>query len=71
MCLKRFIAGRGRSRVVYVDNGGTFAKASKWLEQLQKDEKLLGLFEGYEIKWKFNLSHAPWWADNLSTSFRW
>ena len=46
ICLKRFVAGRGRPRVVYSDNGGTFVKASKWLEQLWKDEKLRGLLEG-------------------------
>ena len=43
ICLKRFIARRGRPRVVYSDNGGTFVKASKWLEQIRKDEKLRGL----------------------------
>ena len=62
ICLKRFIARRGRPRVVYSDNGGTFVKASKWLEQIRKDEKLRGLLEGYEIKWKFYLSRAPWWG---------
>ena len=32
MCLKRYIARRGRPRVVYSDNGGAFTKTSKWLE---------------------------------------
>ena len=54
-------ASRGRPRVVYSDNGGAFIKASKWLEQLRKDEKLRGLVEDYDINWKFNLSRAPWW----------
>ena len=62
MCLKWFIAHGGCPRVVYSDNGGMFIKASKWLEQLRKDEKLCGLLEKYEIKWKFNLSRAPWWG---------
>ena len=60
--LKRFIARRGRPRVVYSDNGGAFVKASKWLEQLRKDESLRGFAEEYNIKWKFNLSRAPWWG---------
>jgi transposase InsO family protein len=60
--LKRFIARRGRPRVVYSDNGGAFVKASKWLEQLRKDESLRGFTEEYDIKWKFNLSRAPWWG---------
>ena len=39
-CLKRFIARRGRPRVIYSDNGGTFIKAEKWLRQLRDDERL-------------------------------
>ena len=62
MCLKRYITRRGRPRVVYSDNGGAFIKASKWLEQLRKDEKLRGLAEEYEINWKFILSRGPWWG---------
>ena len=61
-CLKRFIARRGRPRVIYSDNGGTFIKAEKWLRQLRGDERLHGLLEQHEIKWKFNLSRAPWWG---------
>ena len=48
--------------LVYSDNGGTFIKASKWLQQLRKDEKLRGLVEEYEINWKFNLCRAPCWG---------
>jgi hypothetical protein len=62
MSFKRFIARRGRPRVIYSDNGGTFVKANKWLEQLRKDERLRGFAEAYEMKWKFNLSRAPWWG---------
>ena len=61
-CLKRFIARRGRPRVIYSDNGGTFVKAEKWLRQLRTDERLQGLLEQHEITWKFNLSRAPWWG---------
>lgn len=62
VCLKKFIAHRGRPRIIYSDNGGTFIKASKWLEQLRKDERVRGLVEKHEITWKFNLSRAPWWG---------
>ena len=62
MSFKRFIARRGRPRVIYSDNGGTFIKANKWLEQLRKDERLRGFAEAYEMKWKFKLSRAPWWG---------
>ena len=61
-CPKQFIARRGRPRVIYSDNGGTFIKAEKWLRQLRDDERLHGLLEQHEIKWKFNLSRAPWWG---------
>ena len=61
-CLKRFIARRGRPGVIYSDNGGIFIKAEKWLRQLRDDERLHGLLEQHEIKWKFNLSRAPWWG---------
>ena len=61
-CLKRFIARRGRPRVIYSDNVATFIKAEKWLRELRKDERLQGLLEQHEISWKFNLSRAPWWG---------
>lgn len=64
-CLKHFIARRGRPRVIYSDNGGTFIKAAKWLQQLRKDERLQGLLEQHEITWKFNLSRAPWWGGHF------
>ena len=64
-CLKHFIAHQGRPRVVYSDNRGTFIKTSKWLRQLRKDEHLQGLLNEYEIKWKFNLSRAPWWGGHF------
>ena len=61
-CLKRLIDRRGRPRIVYSDNGGTFIKAAKWISQLRKDERIQGLLEQHEITWKFNLSRAPWWV---------
>ena len=61
-CLKRLIARRGRPRVIYSDNGGTFVKTARWLEEVRKDERLQGFLEDQEIQWKFNLSRAPWWG---------
>ena len=60
--LKRLIARRGRPRVIYSDNGGTFVKAAKWISQIRYDERLQGFLEESEITWKFNLSRAPWWG---------
>jgi len=62
ICLKLFIAHRGRLRVIYSDNSGTFVKTNKWLAQLRKDERLQDHLDEYEIIWRFNLSRAPWWV---------
>ncbi|XP_068671446.1 uncharacterized protein [Montipora foliosa] len=61
-CLKHLIARRGRPSVIYSDNGSTFVKAAKWLTQARRDEELNGFLESHDIKWKFNLSRAPWWG---------
>ena len=59
---KKLIARRGRPRVIYSDNGGAFVAANKWLRNLRREEKLMGLLEDHEISWRFNLSRAPWWG---------
>ena len=58
--LKCFIARRGRPQRIYSDNGKTFVGASKWIEQVMKDERIHGLLAQQGIEWKFNLSRAPW-----------
>ena len=57
-----FIVRRGRPRVIYSDNGGTFVKAEKWLNRIRTEERLHNHIEENEIKWIFNLSRAPWWG---------
>ena len=59
---KRFIARRGRPEVIYSDNGSTFKATQKWLQQVQMDECLNPLPTDHTIKWRFNLSRAPWWG---------
>ena len=59
---KRFMARRGRPRIVYSDNGMTFKAAAAWIEKMRKEEKLQGLLQDYRIQWRFNLSKAPWWG---------
>ena len=61
-CLKRLIARRGRPSVICSDNGSTFVKAAKWLTQVRRDEEFNGFLESHDIKWRFNLSRAPWWG---------
>ena len=62
ICLKKFIARRGRPELVYSDNGSTFKAAAKWLQKVRKDEMFNDYLAKLEIKWRFNLSRAPWWG---------
>ncbi|XP_028419027.1 uncharacterized protein LOC114544609 [Dendronephthya gigantea] len=61
-CFKKFVARRGRPELVYSDNGTTFKAAAKWLETVRRDEKFNSYLAKLEIKWRFNLSRAPWWG---------
>ena len=61
-CFKRFIARRGRPQLVYSDNGATFQAAAKWLQRVRRDEQFHNLLTSLGIKWRFNLSRAPWWG---------
>ena len=63
--LKCFIARRGRPQQIYSDNGKTFISASKWIEQVMKDEGIDGFLAQHGIDWKFNLSRAPCWGASL------
>ena len=65
MALKRLIVairvGRaGRVSVIYPDIAKTFVKASKWNGKINKDDKMQEYLIKDQIKWKFNLSRAPW-----------
>lgn len=64
--LKGFIARRGRPKVIYSDNAKTFVAASKWISKINKDESGRNFLSQYGIKWKFNLSRAPWWGGQLN-----
>ena len=65
MALKRLIARRGRASVVYLDNTKTFVATSKWIGKIKKDEKMQKYLIMEQIKWKFNLSTAPWWGEQF------
>ena len=60
--LKRLIARRGRPKVIYSDNAKTFEKASKWIKRVYKDDGMQEFLVTEQVKWKFNLSRAPWWV---------
>lgn len=60
--LKRLIARRGRPSLTYSDNTKTFQAAATWLNKAMNDEKFHRELSKHEIKWRFNLSRAPWWG---------
>ena len=60
--LKRFIARRGRPKVIYSDNAKTFKAAAKWLRKLQQDERFHAFLAENAVKWRFNISRALWWG---------
>ena len=60
--LKRLIARRGCPETIYSDNAKTVVAASKWIMKINKSEILHQFLNTKVIKWKFNLSRAPWWG---------
>ena len=53
-----FIAKFGRPQTIYSDNEKT--GAANWIKKVVKNETVHNFFTHQEIKWKFNLSRAPW-----------
>ena len=60
--LKEFVVRRGCPQTIISDNGKTFVATGKWLSVLKKDHSLFNYMGKLNIKWKFNLAHAPWWG---------
>ena len=60
--LKWMVARRGRPEKIYSDNRKTFVAASKWLKQVEREERVHNWLATHGIKWQFNLSRAPWWG---------
>lgn len=61
MALRRFIARRGKTRIIYSDNGTNFVGAANLLRQIdwQEIEEATSM---YQIQWKFSVPTAPWWG---------
>jgi hypothetical protein len=68
--LIRFVARRGRPRIIYSDNGSTFKAAAKLINLINKDEKINNYLAKNSIEWKFNLSRAPWWGGQIERVFK-
>jgi hypothetical protein len=54
-------ARKGRPEKIFSDNGKTFVATAKWLKRVRNNEKFNNWLAKQDIKWKFNLSRAPWW----------
>ncbi|KFM59784.1 hypothetical protein X975_08509, partial [Stegodyphus mimosarum] len=61
MSLRRFVARRGRPRIIYSDNGTNFRGAQRELSNIDW-EKILRQTATERIIWKFNPPTAAWWG---------
>ena len=62
LCFTRFVSRRGLPVLVVTDNSKTFKAFSKPLQATMKSSVVLSYLAERGIKWKFNLSKAPWWG---------
>eukprot|EP00794_Sanderia_malayensis_P013094 gene13094-biopygen10447 len=62
VCLKEFIARRGRPRKIYSHNAKTFVAALTKIRKIMKSETIHNYLSRNNIAWQFNLSKAPWWG---------
>ena len=51
-----------QNKVIYSDNAKALERASNWIKNVYKDEKMQECLVAQQVKWKFNLSRAPWWS---------
>ncbi|XP_071042012.1 uncharacterized protein [Parasteatoda tepidariorum] len=58
---RRFIARRGRLKIMYSDNGSNFVGTDNLL-QLIDWEKIINDASIFRIQWKFNPPTAAWWG---------
>ena len=60
--MKRLIARRGQPTLIYSDNTKTFQAGARWLRRILMSHELHGFSATQAIRWRFNLSRAPWWG---------
>ncbi|GFV91494.1 integrase catalytic domain-containing protein [Trichonephila clavipes] len=58
---KRFIAKRGRPKIIYSDNGTNFTGANNRISALDWD-RIVDAASVLRIQWKFNPPTAAWWG---------
>ena len=59
--LRRFIGRRGRSAILWSDNGTNFVGAHSALKELDWD-RIVNESSLQKIEWRFNPPAAPWWG---------
>ena len=64
LCLRRFMARRGRPELIICDNAAQFKLAKTVIDeqwrQITVDEELVSYLSNNGIKWKFTTALAPW-----------
>ena len=60
--LKKFTARCGTPSLMVSDNAKTFEATAKWLKKLYRDPTVQHFLQENNIRWRFNLSLAPWWG---------
>ena len=60
--LELLIVRRGHPRTIYSDNARTFIAAASSIKKVVKNGTVHNFLAHQDIKWKFNLSRAPWWC---------
>ena len=70
MCLKGFIARRGRPSKMYSDSAKTCGSVEEKLKVIIRNEKLNDYLARQDIQWTFNLSKAPWWGGQFERIIR-
>ncbi|XP_047139059.1 uncharacterized protein LOC124814979 [Hydra vulgaris] len=60
--LKEFVARKRTPQMIISDNAKTFVATGNWLLTLKNDENIANYLAIQAIKWRFNLSRAPWWG---------
>lgn len=61
MVLRRFVARRGRPRIIYSDNGTNFKGAYNALKKIDWTQ-IVNYNADLQIEWRFNPPTAAWWG---------
>ena len=60
--LNSFSTRKTGPELIIFNNGKAFRAIANWIRTLRESEGLQDFLGRREIRWKFNLSKAPWWG---------